>query len=275
MNQFDKGEKKPNNVIRFNFKGDRMTRRNMNATPKVSIEWARWEAPSRSRYRPLKAYGKAKILSDQDIKKVLNYIRRHRQAPEADRVKFFLSLLAGLRACEISELRVYDVSRPDGSTADVIQIRAGATKGGRGRVVPMNPELKQAIDDFRARYPGSEWLAISDLRREQQTPNGVATWFHWFYRQCGLEGCSSHSGRRTFITQLARNLGPEHSIRDVQMLAGHRRLDTTEGYIECAPNVRNLVRSVGTLVRPEGGEAWDHGVVPTSCAEERDEWQDA
>ena len=64
------------------------------------------------------------------------------------------------------------------------------------------------------------------------TARSVVNWFHDAYAQLGLHGCSSHSGRRTFITQSARVIGKiGGSLRDVQELAGHRALTTTERYI--------------------------------------------
>jgi integrase/recombinase XerD len=64
-------------------------------------------------------------------------------------------------------------------------------------------------------------------------PNSIVNWFVVLYRETGLEGCSSHSGRRTFITQAARLLHKSgRSLRDIQLLAGHRSIDTTQGYID-------------------------------------------
>ena len=65
------------------------------------------------------------------------------------------------------------------------------------------------------------------------TPRGVVNWFKGVYVALSLHGCSSHSGRRTFITRSARLLAKSGgSLRDVQELAGHRSLTTTERYIE-------------------------------------------
>ena len=65
------------------------------------------------------------------------------------------------------------------------------------------------------------------------TPRSIVNWFHRIYAELGLNGCSSHSGRRTFITRSARIIAKVGgSLRDVQELAGHRALTTTERYIE-------------------------------------------
>ena len=58
----------------------------------------------------------------------------------------------------------------------------------------------------------------------------------------GLLGCSSHSGRRTFITNAARQISTVGgSIRDVQMLAGHSSLAVTQRYIEGDSEARKKI----------------------------------
>src|SRR5207247_10683140 len=65
------------------------------------------------------------------------------------------------------------------------------------------------------------------------TPLSIVIWFARAYRAVGLVGCSSHSGRRTFITRAARLVHKAGgSLRDVQLLAGHRSIQTTQGYID-------------------------------------------
>ena len=74
----------------------------------------------------------------------------------------------------------------------------------------------------------------------------MVNWFVALFAEIGAEGCSSHSGRRTFITHAARNAHRAGaSLRDVQLLAGHRSITVTQGYIDGDSDAqRRLVRSL-------------------------------
>ncbi len=56
--------------------------------------------------------------------------------------------------------------------------------------------------------------------------------FSEWYKELGVVGCSSHSGRRSFITQTARKVSLVVGRCDVQALAGHASLANTIKYIE-------------------------------------------
>lgn len=59
--------------------------------------------------------------------------------------------------------------------------------------------------------------------------NTLCQYFHWLYRQVGIDGASSHSGGRSFITNLAsKGVG----VRVLMSLAGHRDISTTQRYID-------------------------------------------
>jgi integrase/recombinase XerD len=74
--------------------------------------------------------------------------------------------------------------------------------------------------------------------------SSIVNWFAVHYRAAGLVGCSSHSGRRTFVTRAARVIHKAGgSLRDVQLLAGHRSIDMTQRYIDGDTDAqRRLVR---------------------------------
>ena len=63
--------------------------------------------------------------------------------------------------------------------------------------------------------------------------NSLAQTFALLYEGAGLEGASSHSGRRTFLTNLA-NKGT--AIHILKMLAGHRSISTTAAYLYSSPS---------------------------------------
>jgi integrase/recombinase XerC len=70
-------------------------------------------------------------------------------------------------------------------------------------------------------------------RRRGYSAAAVAVWFYRLYTELGFTGASSHSGRRTFITKAAKQaVEAGGSLRDVQQLAGHSSLATTQRYIE-------------------------------------------
>jgi integrase/recombinase XerD len=78
-----------------------------------------------------------------------------------------------------------------------------------------------------------EGPVVRSQRGGHMTPGSIVNWFKAKYNLVGLQGCSSHSGRRTFITRSARLIAKAGGcLKDVQELAGHRSITTTEGYIE-------------------------------------------
>jgi integrase/recombinase XerD len=60
------------------------------------------------------------------------------------------------------------------------------------------------------------------------TPNSLCQWFFWTYKRAGINGASSHSGRKTFLTSLA-NKGI--SIHILASLAGHKSIAVTHKYL--------------------------------------------
>ena len=145
-----------------------------------------------------------------------------------------LSFKAGLRACEIAGLTWEMVLAGNGRLADLIHLSGQVTKGGRFRAVPLHPDLKRMLRELH-RHDGrpGQGPVIRSERGQHLTPRSVVNWFHRLYAALDLPGCSSHSGRRTFITQAARMIAHSGgSLRDIQELVGHRDLTTTERYIE-------------------------------------------
>ena len=106
----------------------------------------------------------------------------------------------------------------------------------------MHNDLREALGRWREISDGLHHVVESE-RGGGLTPASIVNWFTAAYRLSGLAGCSSHSGRRTFITRAARLVHTAGgSLRDVQILAGHRSIQTTQRYIDGDTDVqRRLV----------------------------------
>jgi integrase/recombinase XerD len=172
----------------------------------------------------------AKILTKQQLRIALRRVRANRY-PERDRVVLLLSSKAGLRAGEIAKLTWTMVLSSDRRLADRIELHDAAAKKGSGRSVPMHPQIRTAL--VRLRRISDDGFIIQSERSGGMQPGSLVNWFRGLYRELGFAGCSSHSGRRTFITHAARLVSRAGgSLRDVQQLAGHRSIEQTQAYID-------------------------------------------
>jgi len=181
------------------------------------------------------ALGKqAKILNQKQVDAVLHHIGNGRNGLR-NQVILLLSVRAGLRAKEIAALRWSMVLDAAGMVGDEIHLTNVASKGNSGRVIPLNRQLRAALDALYQAQPDSTGSnpVISSERSDATSAQVIVNMFQRWYRDLGLIGCSSHSGRRTFITNAARRISSVGgSLRDVQVLAGHSSLQTTQRYIE-------------------------------------------
>jgi integrase/recombinase XerD len=188
----------------------------------------------------------AKTLSKGQVDAVLGYLATTRW-PTRNRVIFLLSVKAGLRAKEIASLTWRMVTDPRGQIGHAIYLENKASKGRSGRVVPMNEELRTALAEYAETIlMSTSTFLVQSERSRGMSPQAIVNLFWRWYRHIGFDGCSSHSGRRTFITNTARKISTVGgSLRDVQVLAGHTNLRTTQRYIEA--NAEAQVRVVSLL----------------------------
>jgi integrase/recombinase XerD len=184
----------------------------------------------------------AKVVRDGDVTRLLRLASRNRNATR-DGAMLLLSIKAGLRAGEIAALTWRMVLDAQGNVARCIELHDVAAKKGSGRTVPMHPLLRSALLRLQClTKPSPTDPVIRSERGCALHASSVVNWFAAIYKAAGLDGCSSHSGRRTFITKAARlvhRVGG--SLRDVQQLAGHRSIAMTQGYIEGDTNAKRAL----------------------------------
>ena len=179
----------------------------------------------------------AKILNDKQQNLTMAHLETTRY-PLRNKIIFLLSFKEGLRAKEISKLAWGMVCNSDGKIADVINLSNNASKGKySGRIIPLHKELKILLGELLAEKQKDEYFSldkpiITTERGEHTTPKVIVNFFYNLYKTIGFNGCSSHSGRRTFITNAAKHISlVGGTLNDVRLLAGHSSLATTQRYI--------------------------------------------
>ncbi len=186
----------------------------------------------------------AKVLNEKDMRKVLLYIAAHKHAAR-NRAMFLTTCGSGMRVGEVAALRLCDVLTSEGKIRDAVNLKAEQTKGSKGRTVLLSEKVQDEIHHYlSARFKLKDLLAVTmtDTHRALFTSqknchrgfsaNTLAQHFHYLYKRAGVDGASSHSGRRGFITNLA-NKGV--SVRILMELAGHKSLAVTQKYIDVNP----------------------------------------
>ena len=158
---------------------------------------------------------------------------------------FVLLNATGMRVGELAALRLCDVLTPIGEIVEEIRLSADQTKGSRGRTVVLSAKAQEEIKNYlQTRFKLKDLLAVTltdtsralfTTQKEPNrgfTPSTLAQLFHYIYKGAGITGASSHSARRSFITNLA-NMGV--SVRVLMELAGHRSMAVTQKYIDVNP----------------------------------------
>ena len=180
----------------------------------------------------------SKILSDKQIKTMLFHLSTTRMGLR-NQLIFLLSTKSGLRAKEVSQLKWSMVVNSEGTVSNTIHLTDVASKGKSGRVIPLNKDVKGLLvrlfedESKRFDYDVDSSFVIRTERSKSTSAQSIVNMFANWYKDLGFVGCSSHSGRRTFITNLAKKLSVVGgTLRDVQSLAGHSNLQTTQRYIE-------------------------------------------
>ena len=195
----------------------------------------------------------AKVLTAPQIKQLLRFTETTAY-PKRNRVMVLLSFKAALRAKEIGMLTWAMVTDAEGALVTSMSLTNGATKGKSGRVIPLNTELFAALDalhqDESAKQRTSPDGFVITMKKGSTDAitraNSVVCLFKDWYARLGFKGASSHSGRRTAITNLARNVSRVGgSLRAVQVLAGHASIVVTQRYVDTDPDAqRKLVELI-------------------------------
>jgi len=179
----------------------------------------------------------AKTIQPDEFLKLLRALERTRNA-RRNKTMIYLTHWAGMRVGEVASLNIKDVVNKDGSIKSEIYLDPTQTKGKKSRVVV----IPRKLQDELSRFTSTLWttdldrpLFVSSKDNRRFTSNSLGNLMKHFYKKAGIDNGSSHSGRRTFITTLARK---GVGARVLQSLAGHQHLSTTQRYIDINDEMR-------------------------------------
>ena len=172
----------------------------------------------------------AKVLSETEFKRVLAVVGHSGQHSERNRLTVMMAFLGGMRAGEIAALKLLHVVNEDGSIRDRIHLASVDTKGPRGRTVFMGKKLQREIGRYMKtqNQPKLDAPLIRSQKGGHFSPTTMVMLFRRIFDAAGIKDARSHSGRRNFLTTLAKR---GCSVFVLQQLAGHKSISTTQRYV--------------------------------------------
>lgn len=187
----------------------------------------------------------ARTLNDKELNLLLLYINTRKHAAR-DRAMVLMTYWGGMRVGEVAAAKIKDVLANDGTIKHELNLTAEQTKGKYSRSVVLAEKLRKEIQAYlQKRFGTKDLTAIknADLntplfatqKRAGFDANTACYHFHMLYKAAGLTGASSHSGRRSFLTNLSAKSVP---LKVLMELAGHRQAQTTMRYINVTSDMK-------------------------------------
>ena len=188
----------------------------------------------------------ARTLNEKELNLLLLYINTTKHAAR-NRAMALMTFWGGMRIGEVAATKIGDVLAADGTIQNEIRLTAEQTKGKHARTVILADKLrKELLNYLQQRFGTKQLIALNytdkmgkalfnTQKREGFTANTACYHFHMLYKAAGLDGASSHSGRRSFLTHLSAKAVP---LKVLMELAGHRQAQTTMRYINVTTDMK-------------------------------------
>lgn len=206
-------------------------------------------------------HGKAKILSQAEIQLLFNSGLTNNR----DRALFGVCLFTACRINEACTLKTVDVYDTTGRVRPYLLIRKGNTKGKLAtRTIPVISDLRSLLANYHP-SAGMEYLFPDRFNRSHIDPDSAARILRKACRRVGIEGVSTHSFRRTALTQMSDAGIP---LRIIQEVSGHRDLSQLQTYLEVVESqVLGAVASLSMLspVSDEVGKCTNYDIDAPSA----------
>ena len=182
----------------------------------------------------VKGHGQAKVLNTAELQRLFT----EGFTNPRDRALFGICLFTGCRISEALALEVTDIK------CGTLTFRKSTTKGKlKTRQVTITDSLKPFLDDYQPKrqigdagflFPGKQaWRHLSRYAADKLLRAGCS--------RIGVEGVSTHSFRRTALTQM-HNAGIP--LKHIQEISGHHDLGTLQAYLEVSTEQKQFAVSV-------------------------------
>lgn len=180
----------------------------------------------------------AKTLTKADVRKVLDYIAVRKHSLR-NKTAFLMLYYTGMRVSELASLKIGDLLAQDGRVKSEFLLKAENTKTNDARTIYINEKLMKVITEYLKSLDTtnkeSSLLSTQKDKLGGFSANSLCQYFHYLYKNAGISGASSHSGRRTFITELA-NKGV--GARVLMALSGHKSMAVLQQYIDVNDDIK-------------------------------------
>lgn len=187
---------------------------------------------------------RAKTLTKAEFKRVLDVTKACSRYAARDTAMLLLTHWCGMRVGEVASLRVDDVVDANGTVRAEIALKAAQTKGNKDRLIFVPQRMRKELARYlkSAAKPSSSDFLFATQKGKRFSANTATQHLQRLYSRAGIDGATSHTGRRTFITELAaKGVG----VRVLAALAGHQSIQTTQRYIDVNDDMmRNAVELI-------------------------------
>lgn len=187
--------------------------------------------------------GKARVLTLPEFRRAEKAAMMTRHSLR-NKALLYMSFSLALRACELRRLRICDVLAPDGTLLEEINLLGTMTKrtkkiegkkkkGKKQRHVYLtNKKTRDVLLEYinmhlRGRNIRMDAPLFCSQKGGEFRPGDMVRIFRLMFKDAGLPGARSHSGRRTFITA---KINEGVDIRSIALIVGHENINTTVGY---------------------------------------------
>jgi integrase/recombinase XerD len=176
----------------------------------------------------------AKTLSQDELSRLVSVVKDGKYGVR-DTCLVYLSFYLGLRVKEMSSLLTQDIINQDGSLVESFYLTPEQSKTDGRTIYLTNKIVRKSLTEYL------NWREVNKITSSRLfwtqkegsfNPNTLQMLFSRMYQRAGLKGCSSHSGRRTFATNLIQK---GFDIKSVSVLMGHSNVSITSRYLDTNP----------------------------------------